>query len=376
MANILILGGGFGGLIAAEKLSAALGGEHRVTLVSQTAKFTFYPALVHLAFGKFEPDDITFDLSERLRELNVRFVEGEVIDIKPNLRRVQVAGKDFNGDVSYDYLIIALGRRLATEKVRGFFEHSNHLLGTKAALDFGAEVERFEKGNIVVGMSPQALLPVPVCETAFELANKFAPQLKNNEISVSVVFPESIESAFGGADLHRELTEAFEKHGIKVKTFFPVGEISDENLIGLDGRKIPYDLLMLLPSFRGQSFLNKLHISDEFDFIKVDEMMRVPDLPGVYAVGDVVNFAGPKLAHMAVRQAHIAAANILAEIKGGEPREVYYHEIAAIIDAGGADSIYLHYGIWDESLYRLKKGRIWSWAKRIHDKLWTSVHEA
>jgi sulfide:quinone oxidoreductase len=131
---------------------------------------------------------------------------------------------------------------------------------------------------------------------------------------------------------------------------------------------------MLLPPFRGHSFLNNLGVSDEFDFIIADELMRVPHFPGVYAVGDIVDFSGPKLAYMAVRQAQTAAANIISEIEGKQPEDYYYHEIAAVIDQGGADSIYLHYGIWDENLYRLKKGKFWSLAKSFHDAYWRAKH--
>lgn len=374
MANILILGGGFGGLVAAESLSESIGKNHQITLVSPKREFTFYPALVRLAFGDCEPSDITFDLVEKLRQLNVRFVEGEVIGIKANQRRVRVTGKDFDGEIIYDYLIIAMGRRLATEKVKGFFEHSHHLLSVNSALKFGEEVRGFEKGDIVVGMSPQAFLPVPACETAFALAKKFKREIEKNEASVSIVFPESIEKAFGGAEIHRELAEAFERHGISVKTNFPIKEISESEAISQDEEAIHYDLLMLLPPFRGQSFLNKLGVSDELDFLVTDELMRVPHFSGVYAVGDIVDFSGPKLAHMAVRQAKVAAANIASEIEGREPNDFYYHEIATVIDQGGADSIYLHYGIWDEKLYRLKKGRIWSLAKSVHDTLWQAKH--
>ena len=164
MANILILGGGFGGLMVAEHLSKSLGGAspHRITLVSPTDKFTFYPALVRLAFGDCDADDISFDLPEKLNDLNVRFVQGEVIKLNLNLKRVRVAGDDFEGEISYDYLVIAMGRRLATEKIGGFFEHAHHLLGVKAALKFGEAVKSFKKGNIVVGLAPGALLPVPV----------------------------------------------------------------------------------------------------------------------------------------------------------------------------------------------------------------------
>jgi sulfide:quinone oxidoreductase len=375
MADILILGGGFGGLITAERLSKLLEPEHQITLVSPNPKFTFYPALVHLAFGDCEPDDITFDLAEKLKELGVRFIRGEAINIKANHKRVQVAGKDINGDISYDYLVIALGRRLATEKVPGFYEYAHHLLETKAAMNFGEELRTFQKGKIIVGMSPQSFLPIPACETAFALAKKFRQEIEDEKISVMIFFPESIEEAFGGAKIHRELTEAFEKHNIFVTTNFPVKEISEKEIIAKDSKTIQYDMLMLLPPFRGQSFLSNIEVPDGFEFIVTDEFMRVPYFANTYAVGDIVNFSGPKLAQMAVRQAQVAAENIVAEIKGQEPKEYYYHEIAAIIDQGGADSIYLHYGIWDKSLYRLKKGRFWGWVKKIHNKLWRTMHE-
>lgn len=53
----------------------------------------------------------------------------------------------------------------------------------------------------------------------------------------------------------------------------------------------------------------------------------------------------------------------------------YYQEIAAAIDEGGADSIYLNNGFWDESLYRLKKGKFCGSVKKIHGKLWQEAHE-
>ena len=132
---------------------------------------------------------------------------------------------------------------------------------------------------------------------------------------------------------------------------------------------------MLVPPFRGNAALRDLNITDEADFVQVDGLMRVHGLEKTYAVGDIVAFSGPKFAHMAVRQAAVAAANIAAEIKGETPAKEYYHEVAAVIDSGGPDSIYLHYGIWDDTLYRLKKGRFWGWAKETHDALWRTRHK-
>ena len=375
MARILILGGGFGGLMAAEQLVEALGPDHQITLVAPNRNFTFYPALVELAFGKCRPEDVQFDLAEKLRILGVRYIQCEMIKIHPIRRRVEVAGDDLNGELAYDYLLLAMGRRLATEKVPGFFENAQHLLGVKAAMRFGSLVDDFREGKIIVGLCPDARLPVPVCETAFALAQRFQTQMQDGKIKISVIFPDSLEAAFGGARLHKELEGAFARHGINVHYEVPINEISFNQVSSTQGHQIKCDLLMLVPPFRGSAVLRSLNITGESDFVKVDAKLRVHELDRTYAVGDIVAFSGPKLAHMAVRQARVAAANIVSEINGQAPSEEYYHEIAAVIDAGGPDSIYLHYGIWDDAQYRLKKGRFWGWAKDAHDALWRAKHQ-
>lgn len=374
MAKILILGGGFAGLVAAERLAAELDSTHQITLVAPNHKFTFYPALVQYAFGTCDAEDIQFDLAAKLIEIGVQFVQGELIRVNSESRTAEVTGEDFDGKIHYDYLLVAVGRRLATEKVPGFFEHAQHLLGVKAAQKFGELVRNFQAGTIIVGMCPDGRLPVPVCETAFALARKFEDEMLDGTVKIKVIFPESVEAAFGGANLHKELETAFKKHGINVLYDVPIREISFNEVVSRYKHRINCDLLMLVPPFRGNAALRDLGASDDEDFIKVDGSMRVHGQEQTYAAGDIVAFSGPKFAHMAVRQAQIAAENIISEIEGREPFEQYYHEIAAVIDTGGADSIYLHYGIWDDSLYRLKKGRFWSWAKEAHDRFWRAKH--
>ena len=375
MANILILGGGFGGLVTAERLAATIDStKHQITLVAPNKSFTFYPALVHLAFGECDVADITFDLRTKLEGIGVRFVEGEFIKLDPHKQAVRIAGDDFNGDITYDFVVLALGRRLATERTPGFFENASHLLGVRAAKNFGDEIRDFTEGTILIGSCPEGRLPVPVCETAFALARRFETEMADGVVRIKVIFPESLEAAFGGATLHNELESAFQRHGINVIYNVRISEITAEKVLSSDGHAIDYDLLMLIPPFRGQAILGDLGITDEHDFVKVDGRMKIHDLWNGYAVGDVVAFSGPKFAHMAVRQANVAAENIAAAVEGRAPTAEYYHEIATVIDAGGPDSIFLHYGIWDDEMYRLKKGHIWGWAKDLHDKVWQARH--
>src|SRR5262245_20786850 len=142
MANILILGGGFGGVVAAEALSREIGHAHQITLVSRSREFIFYPELVRLAFGKCEPDDIRFDIRDAMLSRRVRFIQGEIEPIQPESHQVKLVHSEFEGDLSFDYLIIDLGRRLATERISGFFEYADHLLTVESALKFGVHIKR------------------------------------------------------------------------------------------------------------------------------------------------------------------------------------------------------------------------------------------
>ena len=62
---------------------------------------------------------------------------------------------------------------------------------------------------------------------------------------------------------------------------------------------------MLLPPFRGSSAAHYMGVTDDEGYINVDWTMRVIGHERIYAVGDCVNFTGPKMGHMATRQARL-----------------------------------------------------------------------
>jgi len=372
MANILILGGGFAGVVAAERLAKTLGAEHQITLVSRTSRFVFYPALVRLAFGKCEPDDITDDLRGAMLDRRVRFVEAEVARVEPHNRKVLLTGGEFAGELKYDYLVFALGRRLATEQIPGFFEHAHHLLSVKSALKFGDALTNFREGHAVIGSCPGSRLEVPVYETAFALARLLED--RNRRARITVVMPDNPGERPGGADLARAVRPALNAHSIETVSNFPVAEVGAEFIRSRDGREIEYDLLMLVPPFEGTSALAGTDLTDEEGFVRVDHTMRVLRAEGMYAAGDAVHFSGPKMGHMAVRQAEVAAANLAAELEGKAPVAEYEHELMLVVDEGGADSVYLHKKLWDEGGKTVSRGQFWSWAKRVQEKYWRAKH--
>ncbi|HEX5705771.1 MAG TPA: FAD-dependent oxidoreductase [Pyrinomonadaceae bacterium] len=373
MANILILGGGFGGVVAAESLAKRLGPEHWITLVSRTRRFVFSPALVRLAFGRCAPEDISYDLREAMLDRRVRFIEATVARVDPFARRVTLSGGDVDGDIKYDYLVYALGRRLATERVPGFYEHAHHLLGVEAAERFGDAARKFRGGHAVIGSCPGARLDVPVYETAFALARQL--EERGDRARITVVSPSYPSAQPGGQDLARAVRPALEAHRIETLSDFPVSSVTAEAIVSEDGREVEYDLLMLVPPFEGTSALAGTGLTDDEGFVRVDHTMRVLSAERMYAAGDAVYFSGPKMGHMAVRQAEVAAENLAAEIEGVGRVAHYDHEIMLVVDEGGKDTVFLHKSLWDEDDGRgMSRGRFWSWAKRVHEKYFRSQH--
>lgn len=374
MANVLVLGGGFAGVVAAESLAKQLAPEHQITLVARESRFVFYPALVRLAFGKCEPDDISYDLRKAMLSRRIRFIQAEVARVDPYERKALLAHGEVEGELSYDYLVFALGRRLATERVTGFYEHAHHLLTVEATLRFGQSLQDFHEGRAIIGYCKDARLAVPVYEAAFALSGLLKEQGNRENVRIILISPEPPSDQLGGAEMAQALHKALKAHDIEFLPNFPIKNITANRVETEDGSALSYDLLMLLPPFHGASAVIGMGITDEEGFIRVDQMLRVQGVERMYAAGDCTNFPGPKMGHMAVRQGEVAARNLAAEIKGREPDAKYHHEMMLVIDEGGRDSIFLRKSLSEEDEGVVRQGHFWSWAKRVQQKYWEGRH--
>ena len=374
MANVLVLGGGFGGVVAAERLAKRLAPEHQITLVSRDSRFVFYPALVRLAFGGCEPSDISYDLREAMLNRRIRFLRAEVARVDARGRRVRLAHGEITGDMSYDYLVFALGRRLATERIAGFFEHAHHLLTIEAALDFGSRLREFHEGHALFGYCQDSRLAVPVYETAFALSRLLEERNERGKVKITVVSPEPPGELLEGGEIRRALRDAFDAHYIDLMPAFPINLVTAKDVQTQSGQKLGYDLLMLVPPFQGASAAHDIPGTDEEGYLAVDRSMHVLGVERMYAVGDCVRLPGPKMAHMAVNQAEVAAFNVAAEIEGHTPSALYSHNVKLVIDEGGGESIYFQKGLWEGHEAVVKQGRFWRWAKWAHEKYWEGRH--
>lgn len=370
MAKVLILGGGFGGVAAADHLAKKLDGEHEITLVSRSRRFVFSPALVRLAFGKTTLEDVSFDLRQIMGSRRVDLLTAEVVGIVPEKREVIIARGEIENCVPYDYLVYALGRSLAADKIAGFSEHAHHVLTVDKALQFGQALDHFHEGRALIGQCPGARLPVPVYETAFALSQLLEERNERNRVKISVVGASAPGVEFGDNDCAGALRTALNAHGIELLPNFSISRITFGAAYNSLGQSIKFNLLMLLPPFEGPPAVSSLGIRNAEGYINVNEMMQVVGAERMYAVGDCVNFKGPKMARMSIKQAKVAAANLVSEIEGRRPTSTYNHELNVVIDEGSSRSIYVHKNLSPAGPAKVRQGRLWTWTKRLQQRHW------
>ncbi len=152
--NILVLGGGIGGVVAANVLSKELSREHKIVLVDRRAKHRFSPSYPWLMMGWREPHQVTRNLS-LLNKKGVKYIKSEITKIDPANRVVKISTKD----LAYDYLIVALGAELAPETIPGFSDDAYHIYELEEALKFREVLRDFNlKSTVVSWKRPASLL--------------------------------------------------------------------------------------------------------------------------------------------------------------------------------------------------------------------------
>ena len=198
-----------------------LSDDHQITLVSRSRNFVFYPALVRLAFGKCKPTDASFDLRQTLLNRRVNFVEAEVAHIDPFERKVSIAHGEVEGKLSYDYLIFALGRRLATEKITGFYEHAHHLLNVDKAIKFGKRSTSFMKEGLSLDSVWALACPFPCTKLHSRWHASLKKKGERERVRITVVSPETLESELGDAGAAVALKQALDAHEDRLPATLP-----------------------------------------------------------------------------------------------------------------------------------------------------------
>jgi len=355
--KVLVVGGGFAGFMAAKTLCDFT--EERddvgVLVISRENYFAFWPMVPGIIGSEVDIGNIAQPLRRPLIEAGASFRRTELKDVDFE-RKIVVAegGKEF----PYDHLILALGSQPNFFGVPGVKEHSLALGGLADALKIRNRViERFEQATLEPGELPDPRLTFVVIgggatgvETAAEIhalvheaLTPDFPNIDMEEVRIFVI--EAGQEILGELDpaLRRVASMELAARGIKVITGVRATEVMADRVKLDDGRMIRTENVVWTAGIRPNTKLEDLDLPlTERDGVIVDERLRVPGRPGVWAIGDSAAIPqgdgklAPPQAQAAVQEGRAAARNVLAAIDGREDRleEFEYRPLGLLVELG------------------------------------------
>ncbi|MGH9399081.1 MAG: FAD-dependent oxidoreductase, partial [Thermoanaerobaculia bacterium] len=144
-SSVLILGGGVGGLVAANTLRRSLPKTHRVVLVDREPSFVFAPSFLWLLTGARTAAAISRPLT-RLERKGIEVVRGEIERIDPGRREAVVVGRTLAGD----FVVVALGAELDPAAVPGLDQAGFNFYSLAGAERLRDAFAAFTGGRIAV----------------------------------------------------------------------------------------------------------------------------------------------------------------------------------------------------------------------------------
>ncbi|BCS92706.1 MAG: sulfide-quinone reductase [Metallosphaera javensis (ex Sakai et al. 2022)] len=299
MNRVVIVGGGNGGLVVANRLH---GKGLDVTVVEPSDTHLYQPGIVDYALGSETEESIVRSLDSLLP---VRWVRGRVTKVLVEDHSVMVGDRK----LEYDYLVLSPG--VVSKKIDGTVGWHSLEEGRKLR----DQIASFTGNSIVVGYSGVIKCPAAPFEFAFLLKERF-PKAKVTLLNPVTNPPE----------IQRPMAEAFGKRakelGVEIKRGFKIARIDSAQRIieSESGEKVQYDLALIDPPVVvGNEFRE---MADQTGFIPVDRTtLKYKNYDNVFVIGDANNIlTPPKTGSKAHYEAKVVSDNILHAVEGGSKK--------------------------------------------------------
>lgn len=291
--RILILGGGTGGTLVANKLRRLYGDDAEIVVVDRDDRHVYQPGLLFVPFGLAEPEEIVRPRAHQLHD-GIVFRLGEIDRVEAADNAVYLAD---GTRLPYDVLVIATGASLLPEETegltgRGWNESVFTFYTLEGATALRDALRSFEGGRLVVNMVDMPIkCPVAPLEFCF-LADWFLRERGVRE-SVELTYVTPLDGAFTKPVASQALGGLLEEKGIALETEFATGRVDGEagRLLSWDERELPFDLLVTIPLHGGPEFVARSPgLGDELGFVASDpHTLQAAVAANVFALGDATN---------------------------------------------------------------------------------------
>lgn len=356
--QILILGGGFGGLYAAMHLEKTLARDPNVevTLINRDNFFLFTPMLHEVAASDLDLTHIVNPVHKLLRR--VKFFAGDVEAIDLPGRRVVVShGFDHHHhDLPYDHLVIALGsitnffnlpglqeRALTMKSLGDAINLRNRLIALleEADTECCANIREPLLTFVVAGGGFAGVETIAAVNDFVRDALKFYPNLHEHHLRMVLVHPGPVILPELGEKLGAYAQKKLAARKVDIRVNTRVTGISDRGVELSDGTFLAANTLVWTAGTSPNPLLETLPCTKERGRLPVNEYLEVPEWSGVWALGDCAvvpdrktGKACPPTAQHALREGKILAHNLAAAIRGGQKKPFVFDTIGQLAAIG------------------------------------------
>ena len=382
-STIVVLGGGIGGMVAANEIRRHLPPAHRVVLVEKNAQHAFAPSFLWLMTGDREPDQIRRELAGLLRR-GIELVQAEILGIDPIHRKVRTSVSELN----YDHLVVALGADLAPDAIPGLAAASHTFYTLDGAARLRDSLRAFSGGRIaVVVYAMPYKCPGAPHEGAMLIADHFRRRGLSGKVEIHLFTPEPQPMPVAGPQLGEAVRSMLHSKGI---AFHPLHKLSavdpDAREMSFDnGERFGYDLLVAVPPHRAPKAVIDAGLTNQAGWIPVEPQTLRTGHNGVYAIGDVtaipipgrwkpdVPLMLPKAGVFAHAQAEVVAQRIVAEVTGRSCEAVFCGDGYCMLEAGKDLAGFAFGNFFAEPAPNIQLrqiGRAWHLGKVLFEKWW------
>ena len=340
--TILVLGGGIGGVVTANRLRLRLNNRHRIILVNREPLFSFAASYLWVMTGERTPAQVTRPL-EKLRRRGIDVVIGDVNSIDPANRSATVSGTTLTGD----YMVVTLGADFKTGAIPGLSEVGSTFATLPGARQLGIDIDTITSGRVlVVTAAPLYKCPAAPYESALLIDAHLRKRGVRHAVDIAMHSAEPMPMGVAGVHVADAVKQILASRSIDYVPSHQIASAEPGRADFADGDTQAFDLLAYMPPIASPAVIAHSALAGTGGWIDADRNTLQTTFAGVYAIGDNVQIPLsigkplPRAGVFAHAQGQAVADNIAEIINGKQPAATFDGHGGCFIEVGNGRAGY------------------------------------
>ncbi|MEI6758044.1 MAG: NAD(P)/FAD-dependent oxidoreductase [Chlorobium sp.] len=339
--KIVVLGAGTGGTIISNNLRRHLPEDWEITVIDRDDRHIYQPGMLFVPFGLQKPKTLVRSRTKYIIS-GVNFVIDEITHIDPEAKKVKTKNHTF----FYDFLVISTGCRIAPEENDGLMDawgkNAFSFYTVEAAEVLCKRLKEIDGGKVVMNIAELPFkCPVAPIEFVFLADWYFTKRGIRNKVDIELVTP--LSGAFTKPKASAVFIESAKSKNIKITTNYELNAVNgkEKYIESVQGDKIKFDTLVIVPSTIGDEVITNSGMDDGIGYVPTHHnTLKALKHDGIYVIGDATNVPTSKAGSVAHYEADVVVFNIMSEIHGVKPEEIYDgHSTCFIVYSKGTSSL-------------------------------------